>query len=82
MPEAPMIAWSTPERGDIIVRQHAQDGIRVFILHSSPGPDQIVFHSQHAALAEAWSVAKASRVRVWLMRGEADFKLVNDFRLR
>jgi len=76
-----MIARSTPEDGDIVIRDEQRNGRRVFLLHTPPGPDQFVVRTQEAALAQAVAFAKRQHVRVWIADGDDTFRLVNVFEL-
>lgn len=75
-----MVARSTPEDGDIVIREVRRDGASVFVLHAAPGPDQFVVYTRAAAITQAVSVAKHESVRAWLMDGEHDFQLLENFR--
>jgi len=74
-----MLTRSTPEDGDLVVRQDTHNGSRVFVLHTAPGPDQFVLHTRDAALVKARTFAKCQQVRVWMTNGDYDFTLVDDF---
>lgn len=71
---------STPEDGDVVVHRGNLDGTSVFILHTAPGPDQLVFRSRDDALRQATVAAKHRCVRVWLAEGSVEFRLLWDFR--
>ena len=74
-----MAARSTPARGDVVINQERQNGIAVFILHSAPGPDQILLRSRKEALSRAITLAKREGVRVWLTNNGHEFTLLHDF---
>lgn len=76
-----MPSQSTPDDGDIVIRQETRDGRRVFVLHTAPGPDQVVLRIRDAAIAQAVTVAKRERVRVWLTSGGDDFRVLENFRI-
>lgn len=71
---------STPEDGDVVVQRDKKDGTPVYVLHTAPGPDQLVFHSREDAVRQATVAAKHRRVRVWLADGSVEFRLLEDFR--
>jgi len=71
---------STPEDGDVVVREEMRDGRRVYVLHTAPGPGQILLRTRDAALAQARKFARHQGVRVWLADGDVEFALVDDFR--
>jgi hypothetical protein len=72
---------STPEDGDIVVRQEQRDGKRVYVLHTAPGPDQYVLRNRNEAVAQALTFAKRQEVRAWLTDGDYDFTVIEDFRV-
>lgn len=76
-----MSAGSTPQDGDIVVRQDTRSGAQVFVLRTGSGPDQVVIHTRDAALEQARAFAKRQQVRVWMGSGKGDFTLVDDFRV-
>ena len=75
-----MIARSTPEDGDIVIRYEQRNGTPVFLLHTAPGPDQFVVRTQEAALAQAVAFATRQHVRVWIADGDDTCRIVDDFR--
>ena len=42
---------TTPEDGDIVVRQETRDGTVVYVLHTAPGPDQYMLTTLEEAVA-------------------------------
>jgi hypothetical protein len=76
-----MAARSVPEDGDVVVREEKQEPDRVFVLHTAPGPDQFLYHTQEEAVAQAVTFAKRQLVRAWLTDEGYDFLLLEDFRV-
>ena len=72
---------SVPEDGDIVVREERREGTPVYVLHSAPGPDQILVQPGEAAIARAVACARRQHVRAWLTTGAHNFTLLEDFRL-
>jgi hypothetical protein len=70
---------ATPEDGDIVIRVEHRDGERVYLLHSTRGPDQILVRSQAQATASAVASARHEHGRVWLDDGR-QCVLLEDFR--
>jgi hypothetical protein len=71
---------TTPQDGDIVIRQENREGAVVYVLHTAPGPDQYVLRTREEAVAHAATVAKRQGVRVWLTDEGYDFVLLEDFR--
>jgi hypothetical protein len=76
-----MMARSTPEDGDIVVREEQRDSKVVYILHTAPGADQYVLRSREDAIKQAVTCAKRQSVRAWLTDEGYDFVLLEDFRV-
>jgi hypothetical protein len=76
-----VVVRSTPQGGDIVVRQDTRNGKRVFVLRTAAFPDQMVVRTREAALERARTFAKHQQVRVWMANGDNDFTLVADFRV-
>ena len=55
-----MIARTTPEDGDVVLREEERKGKSVYVLHTAPGPDQYVLRSREAAVAQALRFAASS----------------------
>jgi hypothetical protein len=73
---------TTPEDGDIVIRQEEQNGADVYLLHTAPGADHHLFRTLEEAVAQAVTLAKLNQVRAWLTTDEGyDFVLVEDFRV-
>jgi len=71
---------TTPEDGDIVVRQEKRDGTVVYVLHTAPGPDQYLLPTCEEAVAQAKTLAKRHPGRAWLTTEEGyDFVLLEDF---
>ena len=76
-----MYTRSTPEDGDIVVREEERHGTAVYVLHTAPGADQYVLHIRETAVAQAVTFAKREHVRAWLTDEGYDFVLLEDFRV-
>jgi hypothetical protein len=72
---------TTPEDGDIVVREEHREGKGVYVLHTAPGTDQCVLRSRKDAVAQALTFAKRQEVRAWVTDGDYDFVLLEDFRV-
>ena len=75
-----MATRSTPEDGDIVIREEKRDRSVVYVLHTAPGADQYLLRSREEAVAQALICAKRQQVRVWLTDEGYDFRLLEDFR--
>lgn len=75
-----MSGRTTPQDGDIVIRQENLEGGIVYVLHTAPGPDQYVLRTREEAVAQAATVAKRQGVRTWLTDEGYDFVLLEDFR--
>lgn len=73
-----MLAHSTPEDGDIVVRQETREGMDVFVLHTAGGADQYLLRRREDAIVQAVTFAKRQGVRAWLCGETYDFVLLND----
>lgn len=74
-----MLPPSTPEDGDIVVRQEQREGSLVYVLHTAPGPDQYLLGTREEAVAQALTLAKRHHVRAWLTTDETyDFVLLEN----
>jgi hypothetical protein len=71
---------TTPEDGDIVVREETREGTVVYALHTAPGADQYLLRTSDEAVAQALVFAKSGLVRVWLTDEGYDFVLFEDFR--
>jgi hypothetical protein len=68
---------TTPEDGDIVVRQEKRDGTVVNVLHTAPSPDQYLLPPCDEAAAQALTLAERHGVRAWLTTDESyDFVLL------
>ena len=76
-----MIARTTPEDGDIVVREEIRGAKPVYVLHIAPGADQYEFGRRDSAIARGVSLAERHQVRVWLTDEGYDFVLLEDFRV-
>ena len=71
---------TTPEDGDIGVREETREGTLVYVL-GTLGSDQYVLRSREKAVAQAVRFAKREHVRAWLADEGYDFELLVDFRV-
>jgi hypothetical protein len=76
-----MLTRTTPQDGDIVVRQEKREGAVVYVLHAAPGPDQYVLRSRDEAVAQAVTFAKRQGVRAWFGDEGDDCVLLDDFRV-
>ena len=75
-----MLTRTTPEDGDIVIRQEKRYGTVVYVVHTAPGPDQYLLRTREAAVAQAVTLATRHHVRAWLTTDESyDFVLLEDF---
>jgi hypothetical protein len=77
---AVMPARTTPENGDIVVREEKRKGTLVYALHTAPGADQYLLRVREEAVAQAVTFAQREGVRAWLTDEGYDFVLLEDFR--
>ena len=75
-----MLTRTTPEDGDIVVREEKPGGTLVYVLHIAPGADQYEFRRREEGIAQAVALAKREHVRAWLTDEGYDFVLLEDFR--
>jgi hypothetical protein len=76
----PDMARTTPEDGDIVVREKQRGGTLVYVLHIAPRADQCVLHGRGEAIAQARASARRQHTRAWLTDEGYDFTLLDDFR--
>ncbi len=81
MANCPVGRCSIPEHGDLVIAQGTRDELGVYIVRSTPGPDQLVVGTRDAALEHARRFAKHQHVRVWLTDVDNNCTLVDDFRM-
>jgi hypothetical protein len=74
-----MLTRTTPEDGDIVVREEKRGGTLVYVLHTAPGADQYEFRRREEGIAQAVALAKREHVRAWLTDEGYDFVLLEDF---
>jgi len=68
---------TTPEDGDIVVREEMREDKRVYVLHAAPGPDQYLLRTCDEAVAQALTTAKRRHVRAWFTTDNSyDFVLL------
>jgi len=77
---AVMPTRSTPQDGDIVVREEKRGGTLAYVLHTAPGADQYEFRRREEGIAQALALAKRQCVRAWLTDEGYDFVLLEDFR--
>ena len=75
-----MLTRTTPEDGDIVMREEKRGGTLVYVLHTAPGADQYEFRRRDEGIAQAVALAKREHVRAWLTDEGYDFVLLEDFR--
>jgi hypothetical protein len=68
---------AVPQPGDIVIRESSRDGAIVFVLHTVPGPDQMIVPTRNEAVQRARLFAARQSVRVWLANGETELKLLD-----
>jgi hypothetical protein len=74
---------TTPEDGDIVVRQETRAGTVVYVLHTAPGTDQYMLHGREPTVAHALTLAERHGVRAWLTTDESyDFALLGKVAMR
>jgi len=62
-----MPARTTPEKGDVLVRQETRDGAVVYVLRTAPGTDQYLLRTREEAVGQAMTFAERHGVRAWLL---------------
>jgi hypothetical protein len=62
-----MPARTSPENGDVLVRQETRDGTVVYILRTAPGTDQYLLRTRADAVVQAVTFAERHGVRAWLL---------------
>jgi hypothetical protein len=72
---------TTPDDGDIVVREEKREGRLVYVLHTAPSADQSLLRTRDEAVAHALTFAKRQHVRAWLTDEGYDFMLLEDFRV-
>jgi len=75
-----MLTRTTPEDGDIVMREEKRGGTLVYVLHTAPGADQYEFRRRDEGIAQAVALAEREHVRAWLTDEGYDFVLLEDFR--
>jgi hypothetical protein len=63
---AVMPTRTTPEDGDIVVREELLGETPVYVLHIAPGADQDEFCRREEGIAEALALGERHHVRAWL----------------
>jgi len=61
-----VLTRTTPENGDIVVRQEHRGGAVVYVLHTAPGPDEYLLPDADQAARHALALAERQGVRAWL----------------
>jgi DUF2934 family protein len=72
---------TTPEDGDIGVREETREGTLVYVLHTLGSGQYVLLRSRENAVAQAVRFAKREHVRAWLADEGYDFELLVDFRV-
>jgi len=80
-PAAPANVRTTPEDGDIVIREEQRAGMCVYVLHTAPRADQAEFLRREQAIVQAVALARRQDVRAWLTDEGYDFVLLESFRL-
>lgn len=62
-----MPARTSPENGDVLVRQETRDGMVVYILRTALGTDQYLLRTREEAVMQALTFAERQGVRAWLI---------------
>lgn len=76
-----MLAHSTVEDEDIVVRQETREEGVVYVLLTPPGTVHYLLPTREEAVAQAVSFAMRQRVRAWLSSERRDVVLLDDFRV-
>lgn len=58
-----MPAHTSPQNGDVLVRQETRDGTVVYVLRTAPGTDQYLLRKREDAVLEALTFAERQGVR-------------------
>jgi hypothetical protein len=74
-----MPARTTPEDGDIVVRQKSGKP-SVYVLGIPSAPAQFQVRTRDEAVAQALAFAKRQQVRAWFTKGDDEFVLLGTFR--
>jgi hypothetical protein len=72
-------ARTTPEDGDVVVRQERRDGALVYVLQTASSAHQNP-STRAEAVAHAIAFAEVHRMRAWLIAEGHDVALLGDFR--
>jgi hypothetical protein len=76
-----LLVRSTPDDGDIVVRQESREGGDVYVLHTAPGAGQYLLRTRAEAIAHAVAFAKRQGVRAWLCDETSDCVVLDDSRV-
>ena len=76
----PSLPRTTPEDGDIVVREEHRNRTLIYVLHTAPGADQYMVRSRADAIAQGVAFAKRQHVRAWLTDEGYEFVLLGDYR--
>jgi len=72
---------TTPEDGDVVVRQERRDGALVYVLYAASSAHQNLLNTRAEAVAHALAFAESHRMRAWLIAEGHDCVLLGDFRV-
>jgi len=72
-------ACTTPDDGDIVVREEGLEGTVVCVLHTVPRADQHLLRSREEAVSKALAFAKRRHVCAWFANGDDRFVLLGTF---
>lgn len=64
---------TSPNDGDVVVRQETRDGTVVFVLRTAHGTDQFLLRTREEAVAQAVTFANRQGVRAWLSGHSGDW---------
>jgi hypothetical protein len=72
---------TSPENGDVLVRQETRDGTIVYILRTAPGTDQYLLRTREDAIVQALTFAERQGVRAWLIDDSDHYVPLTDGRM-
>jgi hypothetical protein len=75
-----MSGRTTPQDGDVVIRQERGNPSTVFLLGTPAAPDQFTLRTRDEAVSRALAYARKQHVRAWFAKDDADFVLLGTFR--
>ena len=75
----PLPTRTTPEGGDVVVREERREGALVYVLHPASALDQLLVRTRDEAASQAVAYAKHQHVRAWFAKGADGFVLLSTF---